>query len=231
MHQCLSLLDTSQLSYFLIYLLRKFVNMSTFAPMISPSFLRSLEDLQISEFPATEGLDSSVTPWEVGISTESLWPLCLGFCLSLTIVVIDHYFYFSRVWLPTAPVWEESCPPHALVFRTPHNHDSLLCYRTCLQWCWSPWKMTMRWKTIKHKHLSNKGLLNARIGWVKLYPEWEEVIPDCEKSQERRNIRHLSGGSDLVPDVVGGNSAHGRGTGIRSWRSLPTQAFLWVYST
>jgi len=184
-----------------------------------------------------QGLDSSVTPWEVhqgvGISTERLWPLWVSasawplWCVIIIFIAIECYFLLL--------LYEKKVVHLMLLFSgLPHNRDSLLCCRTCLQWCWSPWKMTVRWRTIKHKYLSSKGLYECLYRMGKVVPrmggsnakQWKEP----RETKCKTSVR-VDGQSDLVPDVVGGNSAHGRGTGIRSSRSLPTQDILWFYST
>lgn len=66
---------------------------------------------------------------------------------------------------------------------SPHNRDSALL-QNMLAVVLIILKNDYDLETVKHKHLSNKALLNACIGCLKLYPEWEEVMPDSEKTKK-----------------------------------------------
>lgn len=90
----LGLLDTSQPAELLSQpgnLLREIIYLVILAPTTPSSAFRLMRDFRVLEFPATEGLGSSFSPWEVclgkgvwrrGRGDGGLWPLCLGFGLS-----------------------------------------------------------------------------------------------------------------------------------------------------
>lgn len=73
---------------------------------MKPSSFSGPWGTRVLKFHATEGLGSSVSQvlhLDARVSPEKLWPLCLGFCLSLTVVALGHLVCFNRALHSSAP--------------------------------------------------------------------------------------------------------------------------------